>query len=157
MSLSGAPREIAVSTTGGGRRLALGITFAVALGVGAFLLGWKLAIWPLNQRSEAALARRAQQFWDLKLAGDTLGAYQLMAESYRRRVSPSGFARQGGGLVIHTGATVRATRIDEAGGQVEIDLRHILNKEHFESAEATSTVTERWVFENGGWYRWPPG
>lgn len=119
--------------------------------------GWSYAIWPLNQHSEVALARRAQRFWDLKLSGDTLGAYEYMAESYRRRITPSGFSRQGAGMVVHTGAKVDTVRIDDKGGQVDIELKHILNKEHFDKMEATSHVTERWVFENGEWYRWPMG
>ena len=104
-----------------------------------------------------ALARRAQRFWDLKLSGDTLGAYDYMAESYRRRVTPIGFSRQGAGLVVHTGAKVQTVRIDEKSGEVDVELKHIFNKEHFEKMETTSVVTERWVFENGGWYRWPMG
>jgi len=120
------------------------------------LAGWRYAVWPLNQHSEVALARRAQRFWDLKLSGDTLGAYGYMADSYRRRTTPSGFGRQGG-LVVHTGAKVQTVRIDDRGGAVDIELKHIFNKEHFDKMEASSIVTERWVFENGGWYRWPMG
>ena len=130
---------------------------AVAIVGVASLAGWRYAVWPLNQHSEVALARRAQRFWDLKLSGDTLGAYDYMAESYRRRVTASGFSRQGAGLVVHTGAKVQTVRIDEKGGEVDIELKHIFNKEHFEKMENTSVVTERWVFENGGWYRWPMG
>ena len=40
-------------------------------------------------------------------------------------------------------------------GEVEIELKHIFNKEHFDKSETTSLIKERWVFENGGWYRWP--
>lgn len=123
----------------------------------AIAFGWKQAIWPLNQHSELALARRAQRFWDLKLSGDSLGAYQYMAESYRRRITPVGFAKADQGIVVHTGALVKTVRLDESGGVVEIELRHILNKEHFEKSEVTSVVQERWLYENGAWYRWPPG
>jgi hypothetical protein len=134
------------------------VTLAVVAIVSvAGFAGWRYAVWPLNQHSEVALARRAQRFWDLKLSGDTLGAYDYMAESYRRRITPTGFGRQGMGLVVHTGARVQGVSIDEKGGQVEIELKHVFNKEHFDKSETTSTVTERWVFENGGWYRWPMG
>jgi hypothetical protein len=119
--------------------------------------GWRYAIWPLNQHSEVALARRAQRFWDLKLSGDTLGAYDYMAESYRRRVTPTGFAREGMGFVVHTGAKVESVHIDDKGGEVQVELKHILNKPPFDKTETTSMVTERWVFENGEWYRWPMG
>lgn len=129
--------------------------FTAVIGV-AGVAGWRYAIWPLNQHSEVALARRAQRFWDLKLSGDTLGAYSYMAESYRRRISPAGFGRQTG-LVVHTGAKVQDVRIDDKGGEVEIELKHVLNHEYFAKQEATSRVTERWVFENGAWYRWPMG
>jgi len=132
------------------------VLVTAVVGVAA-VAGWRYAIWPLNQQSEVALARRAQRFWDLKLSGDTLGAYGYMAESYRRRITPAGFGRQGMGLVIHTGAKVQDVRIDDKGGQVEIELKHVFNKEHFAKQESTSTITERWVFENGAWYRWPMG
>ena len=61
------------------------------------------------------------------------------------------------GLVVHTGAKVQSVQIDDNGGEVQIELKHILNKEPFDKTEATSIVTERWVFENGEWYRWPMG
>jgi hypothetical protein len=141
-----------------GKRKYLGFALSVAAIVGvAGFAGWRYAIWPLNQHSEVALAQRAQRFWDLKLSGDTLGAYGYMAESYRRRISPAGFGRDGVGLVIHTGAKVQSVRIDDKGGEVQVELKHILNKEPFDKTEATSIVTERWVFENGEWHRWPIG
>jgi len=140
------------------RRKYLWIALVVAAIVGVGILaGWRYAVWPLNQHSEVALARRAQRFWDLKLSGDTLGAYGYMADSYRRRITPMGFGQQGRGLVVHTGAQVKTVHIDDKGAQVEVELKHIFNKEHFDKSESTSTVTERWVFENGGWYRWPMG
>lgn len=141
------------------RRKYLTGSLAVLMIVGAAgFAGWQLAIWPLNQHSEIALARRAQRFWDLKLSGDTRGAYDYMIESYRRRVSEAGFAREGVGLVVHTGAKVLSTRlVADDTGEVQLELKYIVNKEHFNKAEVNSVVTERWVFEDGSWYRWPVG
>ncbi len=133
-----------------------GLLGAVVLAA-ALAIGWSQAIWPLNQTSPTALSRRAQQFWDLKTAGDVLGAYSYMAESYRRRVAPAGFGRQGQGLVIHTGAAVQEVEIDGETASVLIELKHRFNKPHFADMETTSDITERWVFENGAWYRWPFG
>jgi hypothetical protein len=129
----------------------------MALLLGALLVvGWQNAIWPLNQHSDRALARRAQQYWDLKISGDTLGAYDFMAASYRRRVTPDGFARVGGGVVVHTGAVVKSVQIDDRGGLVDLELRYVLNREHFADMETVAEVKERWVFEDGAWHRWPP-
>lgn len=131
----------------------------IILAVASIALSWQQAIWPLNQGSEKALQRRAQQFWDLKTSGDTLGAYDYMVEAYRKRVTPAGFAREGQGLVIHTGATVTEIQLDKSGdvAQVTIELRHIFNKKPFADMEATSPVTERWILEDGAWRRWPFG
>lgn len=120
-------------------------------------IAWTQAIWPLNQRSEQALARRAQYFWDMKVAGDIQGAYEYMAESYRRRVTPGGFAREGQSLVLHTGAKVLDVEVDEAEPVAEVDLeiKHRFNREAFVNMENKSKITERWIFENGTWYRWP--
>ncbi len=120
-------------------------------------IGWSEAVWPFNQRSEQALARRAQYFWDMKVAGDVAGAYEYMAESYRRRVTPAGFARDGQGMVLHTGATVVDVEVDEAEPVAEVDLEilHRFNRAAFVDMENKSKVTERWIFENGTWYRWP--
>lgn len=135
-----------------------GLLGLVFLGAAA-VVGWSQAIWPLNQGSETALSRRAQYYWDMKTSGDTLGAYELMAKAYRRRVTPAGFSRIGQGLVIHTGAKVQGVAIAEDAdvAEVEIELKHRFNREHFVDMEAASTITERWVFEDGGWYRWPFG
>jgi hypothetical protein len=116
---------------------------------------WQRGVWPLNQQSANALARRAQYYWDLRIAGDTLGAYQYMSEAYRRRVTPAAFAKEGG-RVVRTGATVKSVSLDEAGGLVQIELRYRFAHPNFEKVENSATVTERWVFENGGWFRWPP-
>ena len=131
-----------------------GVLAAVLLAVG-FGFAWKAAIWPLNQQSEAALARRAQYFWDLRLSGDYLGAYDHMIEAYRRRVGPAGFARVGG-IVVWTGAKVTGVELDEKGGLVEIAITYRLAKSGYSDIESTSTVKERWVLEDGAWHRWPP-
>lgn len=136
--------------------LAIVLVIAVLFGLGwAGQRAWEEAVWPLNQRSETALQRRAQLFWDLKTSGKVEEAYGYMAESYRRRVTPGAFARTGGGLVIHTGATVENVEIDGEKGQVSLELRHFFNKPAFRNLEQRSKIRDTWVFENGAWYRWP--
>jgi hypothetical protein len=135
---------------------------AIALVLGLFLIGGGFLAW--NQgwigsepRTEEALLQRAQLFWDRKTSGDTMGAYEMMAESYRKRVTPQGFASIGQGLIIHTGATVESATLDESGGVVTLELRHIFNKPAFRDLENVSMIKDRWVYENGSWHRWPPG
>jgi hypothetical protein len=133
----------------------LGAVAALVLLALAFGLAWNAAIWPLNQQSEKALARRAQLFWDLRISGDSLGAYQYMMEAYRRRVDATGFARAGG-LVIWTGAEVKDVTLDEKGGLVDLEVRYRVAKGRISELESSNVVRERWVLENGEWYRWPP-
>jgi hypothetical protein len=128
-------------------------TFLLAGGFFAWERGWTGG----DARTEEALVQRAQLFWDRKTSGDTMGAYEMMAESYRNRVGPQGFAAFGQGLIIHTGATVQSATLDDAGGVVRLELRHIFNKPAFRDLENQSMITERWVFEDGAWRRWPPG
>ncbi|MFP6662694.1 MAG: hypothetical protein VCC00_00660 [Deltaproteobacteria bacterium] len=130
---------------------------AVLVLAGGGLGCWPEAESPPNQHSEKALAQRAQLYWDLKTSGDIMGSYEIMAESYRRRVTPAGFARIGSGLVVHTGATVESVKMNDMGAEVAIELRHYLNRPAFRDMEQVSRVIERWVFENGAWYRWPMG
>jgi hypothetical protein len=140
-----------------GRMRAGLLAFVLVLGlVGGVAALWQASIWPLNQGSERALMRRAQQFWDMKIAGDAFGAYGLMAESYRRRVTPSGFVRGAGGPIEYLGARVRSAKVEDGKGEVEIEIDYVFNKPHFKDMAAKSEAKERWVFENGGWYRWPP-
>ncbi|MFM7144268.1 MAG: hypothetical protein ACKO2K_20385, partial [Alphaproteobacteria bacterium] len=80
---------------------------------------WVEAIWPLNQQSSKALARRAQSFWDMRLSGDSMGAYDYMTEAYRRRVDAAGFARSGG-IVVWTKAAVKDVELDDKGGLVDL-------------------------------------
>ena len=131
-----------------------GITALVLLAL-AFGVAWRAAIWPLNQQSDKALARRAQLFWDLRLSGDALGAYEYMMEAYRRRVDGNGFARSGG-IVMWTGAEVKNVTLDEKGGLVDIEIRYRIAKGKLAEKESSNVIRERWVLENGEWYRWPP-
>jgi hypothetical protein len=124
----------------------------LAIGLG---LAWRAAIWPLNQDSAPALERRAQLFWDFRLAGDPASAYDYMMESYRRRVTPSAFA-SGGGMVVYTGAQVKGITLDDKGGLVDIEIKYRIARKGFSDLESTSVIKERWVLENGAWYRWPP-
>jgi hypothetical protein len=133
---------------------ALGAAVA-ALALLALALGWYGAVWPLNQQSSKALVRRAQSFWDMRLSGDSLGAYAYMTDAYRRRVAPAGFARSGG-IVVWTKAAVKDVQLDEKGGLVDLDVTYKIAKAGLSDLETTNTVRERWVLENGGWYRWPP-
>lgn len=137
------------------RPAVLGAVTAVVLCALAFAIAWQAAIWPLNQQSARALSRRAQLFWDLRISGDSFGAYQYMMEAYRRRVDPNGFARSGG-IVVWTGAQVKKVTLDEKGGLVDVEIRYRVAKENAANIESSNEVRERWVLENGEWYRWPP-
>lgn len=127
----------------------------VAAATLALGFAWVEAIWPLNQQSSKALARRAQSFWDMRLSGDSMGAYDYMTEAYRRRVDPAGFARSGG-IVVWTKAAVKDVQLDDKGGLVDLDITYKIAKPGLSDLETTNTVRERWIQENGGWYRWPP-
>jgi hypothetical protein len=133
-----------------------GVVATVVLAAG-LAFAWSEAIWPLNQESATALERRAQHFWDLKTSGDLLGAYGYMAEAYRRRVTPGGFARGAAGPIIHTAGSVRSVEVDGSAAEVEVELQHRFDHGAFSQMENMSTVTERWVLEDGAWYRWPVG
>lgn len=137
------------------RRFPLVALAAASVAIAA-ALAWQAAIWPLNQHSGKALARRAQYFWDLRIAGDAMGAYQYMTEAYRRRVTPTGFARSGGGLVVWTRAAVKDVVLDDKGGLVDIELTYRVAKPGFTALEGKDVIRERWVLEGGGWHRWPP-
>ena len=139
-----------------GRLIGVGALALFVAGLG-FSWAWNEGVYPLNQHTDKALLRRAQTFWDLKIAGDLQQAYDLMAEPYRRRVTLTGFARQGAGVVVHTGAKVRGAEIEADVAQVELELRHYFDHANFRQMEATSKIQERWIFENGTWYRWPAG
>jgi hypothetical protein len=140
----------------GGRRLAfLGaavLAIVVALGVAVAWKGGSL----FDQTSPEALQRRAQLFWDLQIAGDNAGAYELMASSFRRRVTPAQFKREAASIV-RTGATVKSVEVNEKGGLVEVELASRLTDPKFADLENKGTARERWVIEDGAWYRWPPG
>lgn len=121
----------------------------------AFAAAWQAAIWPLNQQSEKALVRRAQLYWDSQVSGDSLGAYELMMETYRRRVDPSGFVKSNG-IVVVSDAQVKGVTLDEKGGLVDVELKYHLAKGKLSELTSTTQVRERWVIEDGRWYRWPP-
>lgn len=139
------------------KALLLGGLVAVVVLAAGLSYAWSQAVWPLNQASETALLRRAQQYWDLKTSGDLLGAYGYMAEAYRRRVTPGGFARRSGGPVVHTGGTVRGAKLDGDAAEVEVELKYRFDEGVFAQMENVSTIRERWVLEDGAWYRWPVG
>jgi len=142
---------------GGERSLQAGKLIA-AVGVFAVIgaAAWTWIAPMLDSTSEQALVRRAQLFWDLKVAGDTMGAYDLMSATYRRRVTPAQFAREGG-RVIRTGAKVTGVRLDDSGALVDIKMTWRFAQPNFAELDQESHSRERWVLEDGSWYRYPPG
>ena len=146
---------MAASVARGESRKGIAAAALAALALLALGIAWYEAIWPLNQQSPKALARRAQAFWDMRLSGDSMGAYDYMTEAYRRRVDPAGFARTGG-IVVWTKAAVKDVLIDDKGGLVDLDITYKIAKPGLTDLETTNTVRERWILENGGWHRWPP-
>ena len=147
--------RVSVGTRSGGKTLLVAIVagLVAVVAVGAVL--WRGGAL-LDQTSEEALLRRAQLFWDLRIAGDSAGAYDLMSSTYRRRVTPAQFAREGA-AVIRTGARVKSVTIDDKGGLVEVELETRLADPRFADLKNVGTARERWVIEDGAWYRWPPG
>ena len=105
--------------------LAILAILLVGGGVGTWAVGSGNGFSGLFQdpQSEEALAERAQFYWDLKIAGDVTGAYEYMAETFRRRVTPGQFAKEGA-RVIRTGARVQEVSLDEKGGLVQLALSH---------------------------------
>jgi hypothetical protein len=148
----GGPQELRFSVSK--RSVGLG-ALAAALVIAGLVLAWQMAIWPLNQGSAKALARRAQYFWDLRIAGDSMGAYDYMVETYRRRVDPNGFAKASG-LVIWTKASVKDVTLDEKGGLVDVELHYRVAKPGIVDLETSNVIRDRWVVEDGEWHRWPP-
>lgn len=129
-----------------------GAALVAALGLAL----WRSGAFVSDPTSEEALARRAQLFWDLEISGDTKGAWELMVSTFRRRVTPAQFARQGG-RVIRTGARVKSVKLDDKGALVDVELRWRFAHPNFQEIEHKQTIRDRWVLEDGAWYRWPPG
>lgn len=150
LSAAGRGREKSLQA-GNAAKLIAAVGVLAVVGVAA----WTWIAPMLDSTSEQALARRAQLFWDLKVAGDTLGAYDLMSATYRRRVTPAQFAREGG-RVVRTGATVKGVTLDDSGGLVDVEMSWRFAHPNFAELDQKSVSRERWVLEDGSWYRWPP-
>jgi hypothetical protein len=128
---------------------------ALAVALVGLAVAWQMSIWPLNQGSSRALARRAQYFWDLRIAGDSMAAYDYMVETYRRRVDANGFSKSSG-MVVWTKAAVKDVMLDEKGGLVDVELHYRVAKPGIVDLETSNVVRDRWVLEDGEWHRWPP-
>ena len=71
-------------------------------------------------------------------------------------MSPTTFGSESANIVW-TSAEIKKVELDEASARVVLALKYRCLHPKYDFGAAETNSTERWVFENGGWYRWPMG
>jgi hypothetical protein len=51
---------------------------------------------------------------------------------------------------------VKGVTLDDSGGLVDVEMSWRFAHPNFAELDQKSVSRERWVLEDGSWYRWPP-
>lgn len=110
-------------------------------------------------RSGDDAVTRAQQRWDLLIAGDYLGAYQYLTRGYRSTVSAQQYdARLRTRTVKWLSAEAHEAECDGEGVcsvQVTLDFEVQMPIPGIGKQRSFQPLTEKWLLDDGVWYFLP--
>ncbi|PWB80189.1 MAG: hypothetical protein C3F08_05010 [Candidatus Methylomirabilota bacterium] len=103
---------------------------------------------------EARLRERAAAYWEARVAGDLITAYQLHEPNFRKKVTLTAFA-QGRGVSTVFDYEITAVRIEGDKGFVTTKVNYTIT--HPMLAKPVEPrwrdIEEQWRWVNGEWYR----
>ena len=131
----------------------------------AALLVGALVLWGCGGAEEAApesgteegLRDRAAEYWDLRMAGDTLRLYQeFMSERFRGDRSIEEYVANAHGAAVYTGYRITKVLLeteDPSQARVLVEYDWHVNHEMFnvKPKPKTARAESIWVFEEGLW------
>jgi hypothetical protein len=110
---------------------------------------------------QEALKARADRFWKARVADDPANQYELLPPEDRRRTTLTAYVRSRTGLQ-YIDYVIQEVKVSGSEGTVAVTTRFRLNVTSlppFVAAEVAqkgpwpSRVVERWIMQDGVWYR----
>lgn len=106
----------------------------------------------LGATPEDIVRERAKSRWDALIAGQWEKAYNFSTPAYRNAVDLFGFRLRAGSPPGRlTGAEIVGVKCEESSCDATVRLSFFPLKSGF--PELTAEHSERWVFSDGGWWR----
>jgi hypothetical protein len=138
-----APQTIRHSIPGNALRAA---AFALALATG----GCATIGTPVS--TEEAVKARVQQRWDAVVAGKWDTAYNFTSPAYRKSVDAMAYQARSSGAVKLKSAEVLAVKCQESMCEATVRIGFAPLQRGF--PETSTDLDERWVSEQGEWWRY---
>lgn len=101
--------------------------------------------------AEESVAQRARARWESVIAGDWQGAYLLSTPAYRATVDVWAFRSTAVGAVKYKSVDIRSVVCEMASCVVKVRIGYAPVQSGF--PDLTTDFDERWVLDDGQWWR----
>ena len=129
-----------------------GAGWTVALAMLAALLGSGQAA--PGQPSVASLEQRVTAFWDARLQGDAVTAYQYEAYAHTGELTATQYVQSRSSQLKYTGYTIEKIQEQENVAQTKIAIKCYLVVPGMANIPLDEVIEERWTrLDDGQWYR----
>ncbi|MDT8407013.1 MAG: hypothetical protein RQ715_07160 [Methylococcales bacterium] len=112
---------------------------------------------PTNNNAEAVVSRRAQEYWDLMIAQDYVGAYQYLSPGFRQKVGAEAYAKRFRGKVKFHQASIESwdCQPEICEGKVRMDYTIQPMPPYSVELRRPDQRSDRWIFLDSQWWLAP--
>ena len=122
--------------------------------VGGVVLVAALAAFLGSSRSEAGIEQRATAFWEARLQGDDLTAYQYETYAHTGEMTVTQYIRARSPAVKYTAYTIDEIQEQENEASVTVNVRCQMHIPGMLDVPLSMPIKERWVrLDDSQWYR----
>ena len=122
--------------------------------VGGVVLVAALAAFLGPSQSEAGIEQRAAAFWEARIQGDHLTAYQYEANARTGKMTATQYVQSRSSQLTYIGYTIEEIQEQENAAQVKIAIKCQLAIPGIADIRLDEVIEERWTrLDDGQWYR----
>ena len=122
--------------------------------VGGVVLVAALAAFLGSSQSEAGIKQRAIAFWEARLQGDDLTAYQYETYAHTGEMTATQYIQARSPMLKYMAYTIDNIQEQENEAQVTVNLQYQMTIPGMVDIPATMPIQEHWVrLDDSQWYR----
>ena len=122
----------------------------LALGAAGCLL---LSLAGCTNASPEELRRRAQSFWDAKVAKDYGRSYAYLEPAWRSHLTLEQWIGLSQGVIEWSRAEVKKVTVEGSRGTAIVEYDYVLMDARVVGNKGTKAIAEPWILVDGAWYK----